>query len=264
MLAFVHIEKTAGTTIMKILQRSFGPYHCEVQTWHKKADVFSADDFRRLQKLYPRIESIGGHKVKPYSDLESVCPDIRYYVFLREPLARYTSHYQYWIQVRGESLSFDDWISMEYYRNLQTLRIAGAADLDKAKMLLEKCFFVGLVEHFDESLVMLQKKVGCLNIFYYRENTAPNNKIKASLLGNARTKTQIEEANRIDLELYRFAMEELYPKQREEYGDTLDADVAIFKKANHPSDCNQKQVMCALKKKLLYSPALFYYRRFRS
>lgn len=265
MLAFVHIEKTAGITLNWILRRSFGLRHCDVLPWRKGADFFSAGDYQRIQKLYPRIDSIAGHDVKPYSDLDQIRPDIRYFTFIREPLARCASHYQYQIQVMGKRISFDDWINTERYRNWQTKKLVGTADIDASIRALKGNFiFVGLSERFDESLVIFRKRASSysLNIRYNSRNVATDNKIKNQLLKDPKTKAQLLEANKLDSLLYEFVTRELYPRQKQEYGDTLDSDLSAFQKANHGIPIDWNLISSFLKRRLLYNPILYCYQQY--
>ena len=64
MLAFVHIKKTAGTTLTAILRRNFGTRHLDTRL-HLYEDLFLADDLRRALKLYRRLDCIAGHHVRP-------------------------------------------------------------------------------------------------------------------------------------------------------------------------------------------------------
>src|SRR3990170_1027659 len=63
MLVFIHINKTGGSTVRYILRSSFGLHHCEVEPWHARwtGSPFSTSDLQRVRKLYPHLESIGGH-----------------------------------------------------------------------------------------------------------------------------------------------------------------------------------------------------------
>ena len=263
MLAFVHIHKTAGITVNWILRRSYGFHHCDVEPWQKTAKVFSAADYCQLEKLYPQIDSIAGHKVKAFSDLEQVRPDVRYFTFLREPLIRCASHFQYAIQHMKKNLSFDDWLDDRVSHNFQTRQIAGAEDLDTAIRLLEKKFIhVGLVEHFDESLLLFQRQVADprLNILYQARNVAPSDKIKNELLLDPRQRARLEKVNQLDLQLHAYVCRELYPRQRREYGKTLDADLAAFRVATTEMRIDQKLLLNRVATKFFYQPLLFCYR----
>ena len=238
MLAFVHIHKTAGTTLDDILAQSFGVRHCYLPAVNGKTSL-SADDYRRVQKLCPPIDSIAGHYVSAFSDLDTARPDVRYYTFLREPLVRCASHYQYQVQQQGKSYPFEEWIVRDIKRNPQTTRIAGRNGTvsDAIELLKKRFFFAGLVERFDESLVIFRQLTGDprLEIRYRRRRVAENDDIKNQLLANPRTRALMIEANRLDIELYEYAVQDLYPAFQRAYEGDLDRDVAEFKTSNGSS-----------------------------
>jgi hypothetical protein len=71
-----------------------------------------------------------------------------------------------------------------------------------------------------------------LEIRYQRRRVAENDDIKNELLANPRTRALMVEANRLDSELYEYAVRELYPAFQRAYKGDLDRDVADFKKSN--------------------------------
>ncbi len=116
MLVFVHINKTAGSTVRYILRSSFGVRHCEVEPWHAQwADPpFSSDDLPRLRKVYPQLESIAGHRVTGYIDLYEKDTKFDYFTFLRDPVKTCASRFQYNIQYRKKKdLVFEEWIQKD-------------------------------------------------------------------------------------------------------------------------------------------------------
>ncbi len=264
MLAFVHIEKTAGVTINWILRRSFGLRHCDVRVWQKGSDFFSADDFRRTRKLYHKVDSIAGHSVKPYSDLWKACPNVQYYTFLREPISRCASHYQYQIQVMGKRIPFEDWIKEERFRNFQAKKLSGTDDRYLSLQALENLFFVGLKEQFDESIVLLRKCAENydLDILYRIRNVSARNIIKKNLMNDPSSLKLLVEANKVDIEIYDYACREIYVKQKKQYGKTLEEDVADFQKVNFDYMINCKFIASYLKRRLLYLPSIYCYNRF--
>ena len=182
MLVFIHINKTAGRTVRYILRSSFGLRHCEVEPWHdrRKPAPFSTYDLQRLRRLYPNLESIGGHRITGYSDLQENGTEFKYFTFMRDPLKTCASRFQYNVQYRGKKhLVFEEWIQRDWPRNHQTKMIAGVADVDEAIRIIQaKNIFVGLTEHFDESMVLLKALiVDNLNISYKRVNVASDNTI---------------------------------------------------------------------------------------
>ncbi|MBN2113678.1 MAG: hypothetical protein JW785_06075 [Acidimicrobiia bacterium] len=233
MLAVVHIHKTAGTTLAGVLKHSNGGTHCDVLAEDPQAPYFSAEDLRRLRRFYPRLRSILGHDVRAYSDLETVVPDIEWVCFLREPLTRTASHFQYDVQRGGVDLPFEEWITHDAVRDRQTRILAGpGGTAEEAIDLLGRFALVGLTERFDESLVMLGRKVGLRDLRYARKWVAPSNDIKTRLLADPETREMLVAVNREDLAVYEHVLAEIYPKQKAEYGIGLDTDVAWFRRRN--------------------------------
>lgn len=267
MIAFAHIPKTAGITVNKLLRRSFGLHHCDVEVWTRRDYVgvyYSAQDHRKTLRLYQKLRSIAGHQIKPHSDLKTHFPGVRYFTFLRDPITRTASHYQYTVQRMGEEAPFEKWITRDEFHNMQTKHIAGCDDLGLAiKILNEECFFVGLIENFDESLVMLQKKVDDdrFDIRYVRENVAPSSAIKKGLLGDPATRGLLEEVNQTDQQLYDYVRRELYPKQKDEIGETLASEVESFRSSNTLPTVNLNAMANLIKRNLLYKPLLRYSQR---
>lgn len=269
MLGFVHIEKAGGTTMRQILRQSFGARHCDAKVWpdedrfvrEQRPDrVLSGDDLRRMRWVYWRLESIAGHPVVPFSDLERACPGIRYYTFLREPLSRCASHYQS-ISLRDpDTEPFEDWIAKEHYHNVQCRKLAGRQDAEAAiEVLRQRIGFVGCLERFDESLVMLRNWAAHpdLNICYRSKNVASDSSIKKRLLSDPESRALLEEVNREDRKLYRFVQDELYPQQVREYGNTLEADLRDFQTSNAEAvKTSRRELAGRVTRNLAYKPLL--------
>lgn len=266
MLVFIHINKTAGRTVRYILRSSFGMRHCEVEPWRAPgSDVtFCADDLRRVRKIYPRLESIAGHRVTGNADLKEAGTPIQYCTFMREPLKTCASRFQYNVDFRGKKgLKFEDWIEREWTRNHQTKMIAGSADVDKAIRILQtKSIFVGLTERFDESMVLLKALMAPqLDISYKRINVARRNNLAENLLADETARQMLVEANRADLELYEFVTRDWYPGFQRGYGSTLGTDVAIYQQTQKHRFNYRNLTLSRLKQRLVYKPMLYLYRR---
>lgn len=266
MLVFIHINKTAGRTVRYILRSSFGPRHCEVEPWHAPwtGPPFSANDLQRLRRLYPRLESIAGHRVRGHVDLQENGTEFQYFTFMRDPLKTCASRFQYNVQYRGKKdLVFEEWIQQDWPRNAQTKMIAGVADVDEAIRIIQaKNIFVGLTEHFDESMVLLKGLVAnSLNISYKLVNAARDNTIKERLLSTERTRQMLIEANQADLELYNFVRRELYPIYKRDYGSSIGEDVARYRQTRSNNFNYWNLSLSRLKQYLLYKPLLYLYRK---
>ena len=266
MLVFIHINKTAGSTVRYILRSTFGINHCEVEPWHAQwtDPPFSTQDLQRLRKVYPHLESIGGHRVTGYVDLQENGAQLKYFTFMRDPLKTCASRFQYNIQYRKKkNLVFEEWIQKEWTRNHQTKMIARVPDVNEAiRIIQDKNIFVGLTERFDESMVLLKALVADnLNISYKSVNVARKNALAERLLSTESTRQMLIEANQTDLELYNFIKKELYPAFQREYGPNLERDVVDYQQDRDNNFQSRNITLSRLKQYLIYKPMLFLHRR---
>ena len=266
MLVFIHINKTGGRTVRYILRSSFGLRHCEVEPWDvpRPDRPFTTPDLQRLRKIYPRLESIAGHRVKGYIELQEDGTEFRYFTFMREPLKTCASRFQYNVQYRGKkNLDFEEWIQRDWPRDAQTKMIAGVADVDEAvRILKEKNIFVGLTERFDESILMLKGLMAeNLNISYERVNVASDHSLAKNLLASPRTRQMLVEANQADLALYDFVRREIFPVFQQAYGPSLGRDLVVYQQNQHRDFNRWNLTLSRLKQYLIYKPVLNRYRR---
>ena len=177
MLAFVHIRKTGGSTVDMILRQSFGAGHFRIRLGRQRSanPIATANEIRRCRWIYWKMKCISGHGIVPHSDLDSLDPSLRYFTFLREPLTRCASDYQFRVVRGGLKQPFREWIRSDIATNQQTLKIAGVPSADAAiDVLRNKIGFVGLLERFEESLVLFEKWAAdpSLDIRYRAKNVA--------------------------------------------------------------------------------------------
>lgn len=263
LLVFVHINKTAGTTLRQILRSSYGARHCDVEPWHGPWEdpPFSSSDLRRVRRISPRLASIAGHRVTGYTELEEPGTRMRYLTFLREPISMCASRFQYQLDYRKKERVFEDWIRNDWVRDAQTQRIGGTTSAADAIATIEKReMFVGLTEAFDESMVLLRALVAPdLDIRYERANVAKSSRIAKDLLSDPVTRRMIEEANQADLELYDHVVREVYPRFQREYGEGLEDAVTDF--ARGPQGFRRRRLAAyGVKQRLVHRPALRLYR----
>jgi hypothetical protein len=266
MLAFVHINKTGGTTLKHILRQSFGAAHCDMRLWPKEPRerikypprrLITPADLRRTRMIYPRLRSISGHPVAPFGDLAEAHSEIRFWTFLREPLARAVSHYIQ-IAVRGGVEStFDEYLHSEQ-NNWHCRKLCGVPCADEAiRIVRQRLCFVGLLEHFDESLVMLRHfgREPKMDLRYQIRNTTCDPSLKRKLLEDPSTRKMLAAANREDLQLYEFVRSEIYLRQVKQYGPGLAQGVAELREANKTYRPTV-QLWDSVKRHVIYRPLL--------
>lgn len=216
MLAFVHIEKCGGTTLIHVLRRCFMLDHFDVIPREKTSMVFDQQDLQLLLRLRPGVKSIAGHPVRLWSRLEEVVPGIRYVTLLRDPIARYVSDFRHFVDYVGYPNDFQRWLTRRERFNFQTRAIAGSENLDLAKQLLATRFaMVGLVERYDEFMRALSVLIGCHPdvLKYEIKNTASKRRCSPTAgLDVEQCTAQIVERNRLDLELYQYARQCVVPR----------------------------------------------------
>ncbi len=126
----------------------------------------------------------------------------------------------------------------------------------------EKDIFVGLMERFDESMVLLKAlRANNLNISYRLVNVARKNSLAENLLSAESTRQMLIEANQADLELYNFARKELYPSFQREYGSQLEKDVSDYQQNRDKNFNMWNLTLSRLKQYLIYRPLLSLYRK---
>ncbi len=242
MMIFLHIPKTAGSTFQFILENSLGIAACH--TNHTKTPVFTQQDLDFARKLFPGLRSLAGHNLVDPLNLSA--PDPFYLTFLREPVARVFSHYQEGIISGNHNLPFEETLRQSKdLENLQVKLMAGERNLDKAKCFLEKCSFVGLTEQFELSLEVLGRLTPYpLNLNYKKRRVAPDNKIKKALENDSRLVEMTREYNKLDLELYAFAINEIFPKLCAKAG--LNPTEKVASHDHYTSELKWKYLLCHL------------------
>jgi hypothetical protein len=286
MLAFVHIEKCAGTTFKSILQRNYGGGFCDVRPLFGPSDKrfdprargaynslvldganpsqFGPRDLQAYKRLAPWLRCVAGHSLRPCLGLESVEPNLRYVTILREPISRYISYYTYGTgrPRRAWGFSFEEYLDKPNFHNFQTKKLACNSDIEAAKLILDKHFLlVGIMEQFDQFLCLLQRRIGLanFNIAYRSLNTRYTR--KSDFLNQF--EHRISQNNSLDLELYNHVIETILPRQRAEYGEDLQDAVSRFKIKNESThrEASLRAFQQKLLQRLYFDPASGVIRR---
>ena len=233
MICFIHIEKAAGITLHSIFKNNTFRY-MTLSPWAIRANdpenVFTAWEAKIFFKIFPYLTGFGGHTTRVYLNYEqAIGRPIDYFTFLRQPVNRFLSHYFYHKQIMKIDWDIESFIADGHYNNFMTRRICGKDDPDLAIQYLKDRFkFVGLVEEFDESLLLLKNELNLSNYNMHYEIKNVNVKKSQETISEALMK-QIEDVNKSDLQVYEFVKETLFPRFRENYGNTLADDLEKFR-----------------------------------
>jgi len=246
-LAFCHIEKAAGTSLIHVLRQLFGTSYIDVRPISRgQHSFFNRADFELFDSFVPRIGCIGGHSVVPHSSLLDADANFRFLTLFREPKSRVLSHYKFWVQRMGSNYGPEDFLQHPVANNFQVRKIAGSNDLEKAMQVIRDRFLiVGTIEEFDEFLVLLK---GILNtpgnkILYRSKNIASDNQALQLPQG---FHERVEELNDLDRELYAWVKNELIPEYIKQYGAGFGEDLKAFKRLLNDPDTRPAKAIPSL------------------
>lgn len=224
-LLFVHIPKTAGTSFLSILNKTFS--HERVFHVAGGSERLASSYYRQTGNILSTLEDviidncdlIYGHMPFLNNSRFSKFSPI---TFLRDPVRRVVSDFRYTVStpknplfhiVRNMSLS--DYVSRNsdlHLDNLQVRLISGKTSGDIGIMDVEKAFenlksrfsFFGFTERFAHSLVMFRDLMGMEKILIPRLNVTKGDKPD---FGSGEIEA-VKSYNRWDIELYKLALEE--------------------------------------------------------
>jgi hypothetical protein len=214
-LIFLHIPKTAGTTLHRIIEWQYSAF--SIYTIDPYRIRATAERFKQLpERRRRRFRVVRGHLY--YGIHEYLPQGATYITLLREPVTRLLSSYYFILRrplhplhrtLHKKRLGVEEFIRITPHRqNLQCRFIAGISNgevcdqrtLDRAKENLTRSFSViGLCERFEESLVLLAKTFGWEMPFYESQRVSKSRPVVEPKLVEL-----IREHNRLDVELYEF------------------------------------------------------------
>ena len=178
-LAFIHINKTAGTSLMQYLKGHFESPAVVAPPWYGDFDEIGVDDVTR--------QMFWGHFT--YEQFVKRRPDAWFITFLRDPVQRVVSQYRSlhnpanlrdgWEKVLpnharramdfAQSASFEEFVMSEdpfivgHIRNLQTRFLSSYGDQNHPEYLssairnlTESILFFGVTESFQDSISLFR------------------------------------------------------------------------------------------------------------
>lgn len=196
-LIFVHIPKTAGASFTQIIRANYSPY-----------EVFSVSNpkINTMNEINENIKCVLGHN---YFGQHQTVKSPVYVTMLRDPVERIVSHYYYKKEILKDNKinSLKEFVNMEKYSNLQTRFITGdKPDVDQAIHNLKTFEFFGITEMFNQSLFLMNKTFKWEDTIQYTKKNVNTKKPTNENLPKEVIK-QIEKANLLDIQLYKWAKE---------------------------------------------------------
>jgi hypothetical protein len=257
-LIFLHIEKTAGTTMRGLFCRNVRDRECvEIKGIN---DNSSHADW---EKLLAQMREIPARRMAPWTaflgnvryGFHEVLPaPARYITFMSEPLQRVVSRYQMLRRLKmidqGHCLDLTkaDWNlsgppGFAYALNNWQTRVLAGLDYDPAfgevreehfeaaRENLDRHFdFVGLTEHFDRSLLLLNRIYRWPWRFFIPHNVAPTSSPMHADLSES-VLDAFRELNQYDYRLYAYAQKR-FNHQVERAGLTFRMEHRLFSACN--------------------------------
>jgi Sulfotransferase family len=212
LFCFVHIEKSAGTTLIHLLRKNFGRNHVDLIPLNRSSELASAADLQWALKLHPKAFSFAGHSIRPYAQLGQYRERVKFYTILRNPIQRYASDYLNDCRSRGYVGTFADWAKLPSQQNLQVKSLSQRESVSEAKEALERDFaFFDLVDNFDNFLLKLRDAFAPRDFDpRYEIKNQSNNKLPGNSGGKTHLLSNLEidlaqRANAKDIELYEWA-----------------------------------------------------------
>lgn len=252
-LIFLHIPKTGGTTLRGIIDRQYKPGEFLIiegarsGNFPRRVREITEERLKSVKIMAGHMD-VGIHEYLPCS--------ATYFTLLRDPIDRLISLY-YFIkrkpadphhQLLNESnMSLKDFVLSGMrinFNNGQARMIAGANYIDTeygkcsremleaAKENLHKYFsFVGTTEQFDESVMLLRKKLNWDLPIYGRQENVAKVRIAVEKLPKETLEVMLE-LNQIDIELHKYAGEILQGLIAKE-PDSFLTEIKEFKTKNN-------------------------------
>jgi hypothetical protein len=247
---FIHIHKSGGTTLMRLLNQVY-----------EGKKVFSIDgeryndSIKEYLSLPPETRDtydlVKGHMF--FGVHQAVSSDARYFTMLRDPMSKTVSLYNYLKEIdlypelnrkkmdirtfleSGQALAADNGMT----RFLSGTSLAevpyGKMDsglVEKAKENLKTHFVVaGLMRYFDETLLLYKEKLGWDTLpNYFKRNVTGQKVASVSTLTEAE-KAFIRDFCKPDFELYAFVQAE-FEKTLAGQGPGFQSAVEAYRKGN--------------------------------
>lgn len=231
MLIFLHMPKTGGSTLTPIVDWNYNDRVYKLSLYKEIPPFIALSDDEKA-----RYDCLSGQVF--YGIHRHIPGDCRYITMMRHPYDRLVSQY-YYLNIRkkklGEPLtdmSIEDFLAHEPFQaTMQLHLIAGGKDMTAtlnqpaSEALLQRAIdhieqhfeVVGDMTRYDESVLLMKRRLGWSRAYYTRQNTNPGHPKFNDL--PAATQQIIREACALEVRLYEYVQQRLEKQLRAEGAD---------------------------------------------
>lgn len=198
---FMHIPKTAGTSLRYLLEREYRPH----------LEAYYPPQVPELLPVNSTASAVTGHFKWGFHGSYPA----RYVTFLREPIQQVISHYRHIQRSQNtdhqayKKLSIVEFAQSDFAANIQTAYLLGlptGAQPDhtageQAFQQLLRCEAFGITERFDASVVLMRQSLGWRRPYYLTINQGEGPQLQ---LTSAEIQA-LQQSQAADLKLYALA-----------------------------------------------------------
>jgi hypothetical protein len=249
---FLHIQKTGGITLQRLLRSKWNPLHRRIissvrRKFDSSVPVNHFENFKMADRYYIGHNCFGIHRFLP--------APAEYITFLREPVSRILSLYTYsktnptaYYHQHAKDKTLEEFAlhtPLMELDNGQTRFVAGdehdtfinrtpigQADqrlYDQAIRNIETSFsFIGLTERFEESVLMMARLYHWQNPYHLKLNESKEGKRTEGIA--LELKERIKARNHLDVQLYEHVQHQF--QARLVKMNITPTDIEMFKKQN--------------------------------
>jgi hypothetical protein len=258
MIIFIHIEKTAGTTLNYLFINNFIFFY-SLKTWDIWSNnpnyTVSEQHYKRFIRIFPFIKGIGGHHLR-YLDNQVEESEMKFITFVREPIDRYLSHWRHQRYKMNIDWTIEQFLDEPRFNNNMVRKFSKSTSVEEAINVINKMDFVGVQEDFDTSLLLMKSELSLGDDFSldykYRNKGVSNNNTEPLTKGILE---RIKKNNEKDIMLYNYIIENIHKRNKDRYKGDLNSELKELKRKRINYKENQfKKIIQKLTKNIFIRP----------